>query len=137
MPAEESPLYLVAGDRPELTPEEILAVVLVINGGLEMSQGKIASQCFQGCLALQERASGDEWLTGLLASWQGQGWRTVVRIAETPGLFERVLNECDGIALRDEGLTEVEDGTVTLFVSYPLERGAMPKILSHKRVGLL
>jgi peptidyl-tRNA hydrolase len=88
-------------------------------------------------LALLEAAQASPTRTKLLEDWQRQGWRTIVRMAETEGLFQRVLQECEGVVLRDEGLTEVADGTPTVFVSYPVLRGETPKILSHKRVGLL
>jgi peptidyl-tRNA hydrolase len=137
MAAQESKLYLSSEDRPNLAPEEILSIVIVVNGGIEMSQGKIASQCFQACLALLDGASESPHLKEQLKLWQAQGWRTIVRVAETPGLFQRVLDECDGVVLRDEGLTEVEDGTATVFTSFPHRRGDTPKILTHKRVPLL
>lgn len=136
MAAEESPFYLPPAERPVLDPGDVLAVVIVVNGSLGMSAGKIAAQAFQGCLALHAAASTEEQQAALEA-WKRQGRRTIVRIAETPGLFQRVLDEVDGVVLRDEGLTEVEDGAATIFCSYPHRRADTPKILTHKRVGLL
>jgi peptidyl-tRNA hydrolase len=137
MPARVSPLYLSPDARPTVEPEDILAVTLVLNGALGMSPGKTATQAFQGCLALYRLAEEDPELSGQLKDWEEQGWRTVVRIAETEGVFARVLDEVDGVVLHDEGLTEVEDGAATAFVSVPHRRGQTPKMLSHKRVPLL
>jgi peptidyl-tRNA hydrolase len=136
MPAEPSPLYLAPDERPEVEPEDILAVYLVVNGALGMSQGKVATQTFQGCLALYRVAEESLELKAALAAWEAQGWRTVARVAETQGVFDRVLADCAGVVLADEGLTEVPDGAATLFVSIPYRRGEAPKVLSHKRVPL-
>jgi peptidyl-tRNA hydrolase len=136
MPAEESQLYLPPEQRPLLDPADVLAVVIVVNGSLGMTPGKIAAQAFQGCLALLATARTSEQRDALEA-WKRQGRRTIVRVADTPGLFQRVLDEVGGVVLRDEGLTEVEDGTATIFCSYPHRRADTPKILTHKRVGLL
>lgn len=137
MPAKESPHYVPPAERPQVAPEDVLAIVIVVNGSLEMSAGKIAAQTFQGCLALLALARFDSELSILIDHWQNQGRRTIVRVAETPGLFQRVIDECDGVVLRDEGLTEVADGATTVFCSYPHRRADTPKILTHKRVGLL
>lgn len=137
MPARSSPLYLPASKRPALASEDVLAVTLVLNGALGMSEGKAAAQAFQGCLALYRLAEQEAGLGALLADWERQGWRTVVRQAETQGVFERLCTEVDGVVLRDEGLTEVEDGAIVAFVSFPHRRGDSPKMLSHKRVPLL
>jgi peptidyl-tRNA hydrolase len=137
MPAKPSPHYLPKSDRPKLDPDDVLAVVVVVNGSLGMTPGKVAAQAFQGCLALLALAAGDPDLSDQIKQWIGQGRRTITRVAETPGLFQRVIDEVDGVVLRDEGLTEVEDGAATLFCSVPHRRGDTPKILTHKRVGLL
>lgn len=137
MPARISPLYLASESRPAVKPEDVLSVTLVLNGSLGMSTGKMATQAFQGCLALYRLAEEDSELTSQLDAWEAQGWRTVVRVAETEGVFARVLAEADGVVLRDEGLTEVQDGAATAFVSFPHRRGQTPKMLAHKRVPLL
>lgn len=137
MAARVSPLYLSPESRPVVAPEDVLAVTLVLNGVLGMSPGKMATQAFQGCLAIYRLAEEDPALARALGEWEEQGWRTVVRVAETEGVFARVLKESDGVVLHDEGLTEVADGAATAFVSVPYRRGQTPKMLSHKRVPLL
>jgi peptidyl-tRNA hydrolase len=137
MPAEHSPFYLPPAERPRLDPGDVLAVVVVVNGSLGMSPGKVAAQAFQGCLALVELAGRQDARSALLDAWKAQGRRTIVRVAETPGLFQRVLDEVDGVVMHDEGLTEVADGAATVFCSFPHRRADTPKILTHKRVGLM
>lgn len=137
MAAELSPLYLSRDERPAVADDDILAIVLVSNGPLGMSHGKLAAQCFQAAIALYTHAEERPFLGELLDLWAEQGWRTVVRVAETETIWQRVLDECAGIVLRDEGLTEVADGSKTVFCSYPLRRGEMPSILRNKKLPLL
>lgn len=124
-------------DRPEVTAEDILSVYLIVNGPLGMSAGKVAAQAFQVSLLLLAEGRENKDLAERLMEWNLQGWRTVVRVAETPAVFERVLAEVGGVALRDEGLTEVESGATTIFASWPYRRADAPKVLSHKKVPLL
>lgn len=119
-------------DGPPIAPKDILSVYVVINGSLEMSAGKTAAQSFHLGWYLRSLLVGDQ-----LNGWIEQGRRVVVRIAETEHLFQRVMNECDGCAQRDEGLTEVERGSITAFVTRPYTRVNAPKILAHKKVQLL
>jgi peptidyl-tRNA hydrolase len=136
MPAQDSSLYLPAGERGAIAPEDVICVWLVVNGSLGMGAGKVAAQAFQGCLALMRLAAREQDLERALADWEAQGWRTVVRVAETEGLFQRACTECQGVVLRDEGLTEVPDGAATLLVTIPYPRGRAPKVLAHKRLPL-
>lgn len=117
------PMY----DGPPVASKDVVEIYVVVNGALGMSAGKIAAQVFHaGWLANYLVATGD--------GWKEQGRRVSVRIAETPHVFERVRAECLGMNQRDEGLREVERGSITAFVTIPYRRGDAPKILSHKKV---
>lgn len=120
-------------DGPPVAPEDILSVYVVLNGSLNMSPGKMAAQSFHCGYYV-----GQSWsyIDDLARAWMSQGRRVVVRVAETPHVFDRVMAECEGIAQQDEGLTEVERGSVTAFVTIPYTRADAPKILSHKKVQL-
>lgn len=117
-------------DGPRDTPEEeILSAYVVINGALGMTPGKVAAQVFHGGWMLSQ--------TGMYSQgWKEQGRRVVVRVAETAHVFARVIAECEGVLQVDEGLTEVEHGAETVFVSIPYARKNVPKILTHKRCQL-
>jgi peptidyl-tRNA hydrolase len=117
-------------DGPPVAADDVLSVYVVLNGALGMSPGKSAAQAFHcgWMFAFDDAPSG---------AWQEQGRRVVVRVAETPHVFERVTAECDGYALQDEGLTETKRGAVTAFVTRPYRRGDVPKILTHKKCPLL
>lgn len=121
-------------------PDEILAVYLIINGSLEMSAGKIAAQCFQVAQRLLRAAEAPETdpnLVAALADWERQGTRTITRIALSETLFERVCHDLDGVLMVDEGLTEVPANSATVFATWPLRRGELPRMLRHRSVPLL
>lgn len=116
-------------DGPPVASEDILSVYVVLNGSLGMSPGKMAAQSFHCGWCISRHS-------GLTKQWEQQGRRVVVRIAETEHVFNRVKEECYGFAQQDEGLTEVERGSITSFVTLPYTRATAPKILSHKKVQL-
>ena len=128
-------------DGPEIADEDILSVYVILNGSLGMTGGKAASQSFH-CgwyVAWLFYDRGFEEVPGDRESWEGwenQGRRVVVRLCETPAVFERVKRECDGHLARDEGVTEVEHGSETAFVTVPYRRDSIPKVLTHKRLQL-
>lgn len=104
---------------------------LVINGSLDMGAGKIAAQVFQACTWMHQCDAPR------LDDWRQEGCRTVVRVATTPAIFERVINELEGVVLCDEGLTEVEYGARTVFCTWPVRRSQAPKLLSNRKIPLL
>lgn len=119
-------------DGPPVHSDDVWSIYVVLNGSLDMSPGKMASQAFHcGWYACSELGIG--WA---YHEWKTQGRRVVVRVAETEHVFTRVVEECNGYAARDEGLTEVERGAITAFVTVPYQRIYTPKILSHKKVQL-
>lgn len=123
-------------EGPPVADEDILAICVIVNGPLEMGPGKVASQTLQVGLALKERMDADG-RSDAYEAWRAQGLRTVVRVARTEAVFERALSELDGVALQDEGLTEVKRGAVTVFCTLPDRRGEQPKVLGHKKMPLL
>lgn len=115
----------------------IPAVYLVFNGPLGMSPGKMAAQAFQVCqrifiarhfLGYPGRARFEQW---------ERHTTTIARYAKTSAMWERVKAEVDGVIMVDEGYTEVEPGSETVFASWPLLLADVPKILSNSKVPLL
>ena len=113
-------------DRDTLTE-----VVLVFNGSLGMSPGKMIGQAFQA----REYMTGPSYRRW--KDWLADGTRTIVKVAKTPAMFERVCAEVPGFVMRDEGFTEVEAGAATLFVAAPFLHRDRPAILDNKKVALL
>jgi len=119
------------------SPGDILAVYLVVNGSLGMSAGKIGSQCFQAAQRLFSAAPDDPGLAALLKDWEEQGTRTITRVALTETLFARACRELPGVAMIDEGLTEVPEDSATVFATHPIRRNQLPRMLCHRKVPLL
>lgn len=127
-------------EGPALPDDEVLSVYVVLNGSLGMSGGKAASQSFHcGWLvgaAMEDLLHFSPQAVQNMEAWRTQGRRVVVRVAETEGIFTRVVAETECAVQRDEGLTEVEHGARTALVTVPYRRGREPQILRHKRVQL-
>lgn len=121
-------------------PNEILAVYLIVNGSLNMSSGKLGSQCFQAAqrlFAVVHHKGADLELATLIKDWERQGTRTITRIALTEAVFERACKELPGVAMVDEGLTEVPENSTTVFATWPIKREKLPRMLCHRKVPLL
>jgi len=115
---------------------------VIVNGSLGMSGGKIAAQAFHCGWRIAELPTHtyeeNEFLEleDALYEWENQGRRVVVRVAKTQAIFDRVMEETKGVAQQDEGLTEVERGSITAWVTIPYKRSEVPKILSNNKVQL-
>lgn len=132
--------------------ETIPARVLVWNGpalraardGKGMSRGKMTGQAVQ-VTARSASALRGMWVTGIehmsLLERRMDEWSkwttTITRLATTEAVWERVCDECEGQVMVDEGYTEVEPGTPTCLLTWPLLRDEMPRILSNAKVPLL
>lgn len=134
-------------DGPDVADEDILSVYVILNGSLGMTGGKATSQSFHCGWYTSEMYShaadvyvgAEEMITEedvRWIEWVRQGRRVVVRLAETPAVFERVKLECSGHLAVDEGMTEVEHGSETAFVTIPYRRDSIPRVLTHKKLQL-
>lgn len=132
-------------DGPDVDDSDILSVYVILNGSLGMTGGKAASQSYHcGWYASEMYGhAADAYIGDVFTDedvrwieWARQGRRVVVRLAETPVVFERVKRECSGHLAVDEGVTEVEHGAETAFVTVPYRRDSIPKVLTHKKLQL-
>jgi len=125
-------------EGPDVAPEDIVTVYVVINGALDMSVGKTAAQVWHTgwrlILEHQKWAVNFTPAAPAMREWYKQGQRVAVRIAETQYLFDRVMRETVGVGQQDEGMNEVERGAVTVWVTRPYRRDQVPKVLNHKKV---
>jgi peptidyl-tRNA hydrolase len=121
---------------------DIPAVYLVVNGTLDMSPGKIAAQSFQACERMfeEQHAEGRDDVRDRIAEWR-RFTTTIVRVAKTSTMWERVKAEVEGVIMVDDdgglGTTEGTAGLETCFVSWPMLPPDAPKILSNSKVPLL
>ncbi|MDA4131535.1 MAG: hypothetical protein OK454_00205 [Thaumarchaeota archaeon] len=60
-----------------------------------------------------------------------------VKVAKTQAIWDRIVSEIQGFVMKDEGFTEVERDTPTIFVCYPFLHKDRPKLLDNKKVKLL
>ena len=128
----------------DLTPEQLALIpriVLVVNGPLMMGRGKIACQTFQAHERVTRALAGVE-VADLDHRWTSTiAWRehttTICRVATTPVMWERVLAELDGVLMVDEGFTEVEPDTPTVWCSWPHLPADTPELLLNKKIPLL
>lgn len=127
----------------DLDLDSIPRVILVFNGPLKMSPGKMAAQAFQVCQRLLSATPNSEddvedWLRkrGSLRDWEVHT-TTIARVAKTTAMFERVCAEVPGIVMVDEGYTEVDPDTPTVFASWPAPRTEEHKLLGNAKVQLL
>lgn len=119
--------------------DSVPRVVLVFNGPLKMSPGKMAAQAFQACQRIYHAAwNTDEGYArkDSVFEW-AEHTTTIARVAKTTAMFERVCAEVPGVVMVDEGFTEVEPDTPTVFASWPALRDAEHKLLSNAKVQLL
>ena len=125
-------------DGAEVATKDILSVYVVLNGSLGMTGGKAASQSFHCGWYVSDMHCDPAFAdhSDAFLQWRQQGRRVVVRLAETAAVFERVKRECSGHLAVDEGMTEVEHGAETAFVTVPYRRDSIPKVLTHKRLQL-
>jgi peptidyl-tRNA hydrolase len=122
--------------------DDIPEVVIVVNGALKMGEGKSVGQAFQlAARAFAHRKlafhEGDWLLNKDIQRWFEIGTRTVVKRAKTQAIFDRVVREVPGYVMVDEGFTEVEPGSATMFVSWPFLHKDRPQVLDNKKVPLL
>jgi len=127
--------YTTAMANDGINRDEIPEVVLVINGSLDLSEGKLIGQAFQAAarwLHIKRNSYPDDSLNWILA-----GTRTIVKVAKTPAIWERIVSEIQGFVMKDEGFTEVERETPTIFICYPFLHKDRPKLLDNKKVKML
>lgn len=129
-----------------INPDDIISAYVVLNGSLGMKPGKLAAMSFHLGWRLEKRyhealvfhdAPSEEFCLAF-KQWDRQGRRVVVRTAKTEHLFHKSYQEMEyAIMLQDEGLTEVEPGSYVGYVTQPMRRADVPKILSNKKIQLL
>lgn len=115
--------------------DSIPRVTLVFNGPLGMTPGKEDAQAFQVAERLLTRVVPYERLEAVRA-WK-KHTTTIARVATTTQMFERVCAEVPGVVMVDEGHTEVDPDTATVFASWPELRADEHKLFSNSKVPLI
>jgi peptidyl-tRNA hydrolase, PTH2 family len=72
-------------------------------------------------------------LTQITEEWMNGSFRKVFLGGKKKD-FEKIKNTLDVFLVRDAGLTEVEPGTETVLVTWPMRKNQQPKLLARLRV---
>lgn len=125
--------------------EDPIVQYYIVRKDVPMTVGKICAQVAHGAqmfaftylerksqLALPHHQDVRERIN-LTDMWVGGSFRKVV-LGGRKKDFEKIKKELDVFAIRDAGLTEVEPGTETVLVCWPMLKSTCPKTLQRLRV---
>jgi peptidyl-tRNA hydrolase len=102
------------GPRPALVvPDD--AALLVLPAERAMSVGKLMAQVGHAAMML------DMTDLGGVAAWRDAGWPCAFGEADA-ATWAALAERCDGVVVRDAGLTEIEPGTETVMALAPGQR---------------
>jgi peptidyl-tRNA hydrolase, PTH2 family len=145
MPVERNPF-----DDPKLVQaraeqDDPIVQYYIVRKDVPMSTGKVCAQIahaaqifFQAYIKEKQSMGipqGGKPLihTQITEKWMAGSFRKVV-LAGKKKDFEKVKTELDVFAVRDAGLTEVEPGTETVLVTWPIKKSQQPKVLAKLQV---
>lgn len=105
--------------------------VIVVRDDLEMSEGKLISQCCHASLHAWQRSDGD-----VREDWESRGGKKVVLKAEGEEDIIMMMRKAQKLGLphylvKDRGLTEVPSGSVTALGIGPEEDGKIDQITGN------
>ena len=119
--------------------EDPIVQYYIVRTDVPMTIGKVCAQIAHGAqmfayrfMNLKEQGSLDSKIE-LTDKWINGSFRKVVLGGKAKD-FERIKKELDVFLVRDAGLTEVEPGTETVIVTWPLLKSSQPKFLQRLRV---
>lgn len=112
-----------------------------------MSEGKIAAQCAHGAMifTLYYQKEYKELMSKtprgghimrrceVTQKWLAGSFRKIVLKAQD-SKFEAIKKEFDCFVVRDAGLTEIESGSETVIVLFPMYKSKAPKIIQKLRM---
>lgn len=147
MPVEHNPFDDERLIRIRESQEDPIVQYYIVRKDVPMTVGKICAQVAHGAqmfaFTYLERKSqlalphpDHEKIVkriNLTDMWIGGSFRKVVLGGRAKD-FEKIKKELDVFAIRDAGLTEIEPGTETVLVCWPMLRSSCPKFLQRLRV---
>jgi len=150
MPIEPNPY-----DRPDLldlrkNQGDPIVLYIIVRKSLGMDVGKIAAQVGHGVGMLLGRyhvlADGldhDLWAKDFIeeatrkvlitSEWLKTSYRKVVLEANDKD-WERLKEQLDVFLVKDAGLTEVDPGSETVLIPWPMKKSEAPKIIQRLQV---
>jgi PTH2 family peptidyl-tRNA hydrolase len=126
--------------------EDPIVQYYIVNKDLNMSAGKIGAQIAHGAAMFSFFISEDinnhdsgmpfELLpeeVQLTIKWLASSFRKVV-LSGNQKDFEKIKEQLPVFLVKDAGLTEVDPGSETVLVTYPMYKSKRPKLLTRLRV---
>lgn len=130
--------------------EDPIVQYYVVRKSLKMSEGKLASQVAHASMIFTlsykdledkimktfavQRGGASYSRYRLCKKWFDGSFRKITKKA-SDAKFDKIKEEIDCYVVRDAGLTEVETGSETVLVTYPMYRSQCPPVL-HKLQNL-
>jgi PTH2 family peptidyl-tRNA hydrolase len=148
MPIEPNPY-----DRPDLldlrkNQGDPIVLYIIVRKSLGMDVGKIAAQVGHGVGMLlgryhdfeslqmvidREYLVANRWKIDITKEWLASSYRKVVLEANDKD-WERLKEQLDVFLVKDAGLTEVDPGSETVLIPWPMKKSEAPKIIQRLQV---
>jgi len=140
VPIEPNPF-----DRPDLldlrkNQGDPIVIYLIVRKSLNMDVGKIAVQVGHGVGMLMGRyrelhhrevyVPTSDWKCQITAEWLATSYRKIAVVANDKD-WEKIKEQIDVFLVKDAGLTEVEPGSETVLVTWPMRKSTAPKLLQR------
>jgi PTH2 family peptidyl-tRNA hydrolase len=115
--------------------EDPIVQYYIVRTDLGMSVGKIGAQIAHGAqmFAFKYANTADPDLVAFVEKWRNGSFRKVV-LGGNAKDFEKIKNELMVFSVRDAGLTEVDPGSETILVTWPMLKSTRPKVLTKLQV---
>jgi peptidyl-tRNA hydrolase, PTH2 family len=118
----------------------------IVREDVPMSVGKVCAQIAHGAqmflfgyFELKSKSTAIPWggapmlKVEITDKWRAGSFRKVVLKGDTKE-FEKIKEELDVFVVRDAGLTEIDPGTETVLVTWPMLKSKQPKVLARLQV---
>lgn len=147
MPVEHNPFDDEKLIQIRESQEDPIVQYYIVRTDVPMTVGKVCAQIAHGAqmfafeyVARRMRHINNGFMNlesdsklELSKKWKEGSFRKVVLGGKTKD-FEKIKKELDVFLVRDAGLTEVESGTETVIVLWPMLKSTQPKFLQRLRV---
>lgn len=145
MPVEPNPFDDAKLAQIRADQDDPIVQYYIVRKDVPMSIGKVCAQIAHGAqMFLSEyynlkrnmnKPFGGRplLLTRITERWMAGSFRKVVLGAKEKD-WEKIKKELDVFVVRDAGLTEVESGTETVMVTWPMKKSTQPKVLAKLQV---
>jgi len=144
MPVEPNPFDDARLAQIRESQEDPIVQYYIVRKDVGMSAGKACAQVahaaqmfIMGYYHMRSGACAPHTqhaeLLDYTVKWIGGSFRKVV-LSGTDKDFEKIKSAINVFVVRDAGLTEVEPGTETVLVLWPMPKSKVPKIISRLQV---